>query len=117
MNRHEYINEHRIEVWRFVKHQGPYVMAIVGVLITAGWLNLPARSADVEKNSVRITTNEEAIKNIGETLQNLDRRDAQQTTQLDAIGEQLDRTNDSLDLITRHLLRERRGSLDPMPFP
>jgi hypothetical protein len=114
VNTHEYLAEHKTEVWRLIKHAGPYIAAfwaVLGTLVASGWLDTPARSQDIERvqeklnsQSTAIAEQSDAIEAQSRSLQTVRENDIRQTEQLNGIDRKLDGVQQQLGIVLERLL-------------
>jgi len=114
MNAHAYLAEHKTEVWRLVKHAGPYACAFWAVIawfVAVGWLDTPAKSQEIkdvntkiDAQSGKIAEQSVAIEAQSRSLQTVRENDIRQTEQLNGIDRKLDGVQQQLGLVLERLL-------------
>ncbi|HEX9837112.1 MAG TPA: hypothetical protein VGB90_09675 [Alphaproteobacteria bacterium] len=114
MNAHEYIVEHKTEMWRLAKHAGPYICAFWAVIawfVAVGWLDTPAKSQEIkdvntklDAQSDEIAEQSDAIEAQSRSLQRVRENDIRQTEQLTGIDRKLDGVQQQLGIVLERLL-------------
>jgi len=107
MSPQTYMREHRFEVWRFLKHIGPYFAiagTIIGALVAAGWLDLPARSQNVKRLATQVSSAKKELSLVGKATGQLTLDIAVQTQKIEAIDDKVESVDGKLDLILEQLI-------------
>lgn len=121
MSPSRFVHEHQQELRLFIKHVGPYIVAfwgVIGALVAAGWLDLPARSQDVvqlKEEIARFRTGQQVrdLKTVDNMLQlqnslrELELRDSAKNEQLRGIEESGKRVESKLDRLIERLSNAR----------
>lgn len=103
--------EHRVALRMFWFHFAPYVGILGAILYTAvqaGWIDIPAKAAEVNNLKTQIEQNQSLIKDLGGSVKDLERTIGGNQSTLEAI-----RRNQ--ELILQRLLRERAERGEPIP--
>ena len=102
-----FLDEHRGEVGRFVKHILPYIMvvlSILGFLVAAGWLDLPAKARDVSTVLAQTTSNKTHIDAMKKTVREIKVINAVTSQRLLSIDNQQRSMDRKLDKIIDNLI-------------
>lgn len=110
MNVGKYLQEHKVEGPRIVKHAAPYFImfwTFLGSLVAWGWLDVPARSQDLRSVEQRAIANEHAITKLNDILDEIQRQDAARTETLRSIEQSQERTRRAVERMTEYLINNR----------
>jgi len=113
-----YVTEHKSEVWRFLKHLGPWVagfwailISIIAGAIASGWVDLPVRAQTVAAIEKTVKLNTKNLSLLTAKQQELVTENALNSQQLTNIEKKVGGVDDKLDKILGYLLR----SASPAP--
>lgn len=116
MNTRHFLDEHKTELSRMVKHLGPYLVAfwgVIGALVAQGWLDTPARSQTVaaveEKANAankKADLNSAQIVVINKTLHEIEVNSGKTSESLKSMEREQQRQTQALEKIVDHLLNK-----------
>lgn len=103
----QYIDEHKVEVARFVKHIVPWltiIASVLAVLVSGGWLDTPAKSKNVHVIAERVEINANRIRDIEEILRGVSVDSAVTAQKLLSIEKQIGSIDSKLEKILQRII-------------